>query len=198
MFAYARLGFTWAAGLSARWRLARLPAAASRASMPRPRPSWPGCVGRASSARTRPVRASTAGAAGTGGCRTTGGGSTRAAAAGARAARVGGADEPGGRVDGRGCWNWVFQNDEVVIHVVCRSRGAGVVAEVMAGHRPAIWVSDRYGAQRGHAAAWPICLAPPLPACPHAARSGDTVFAPRLKATRLLRARGRGPGDRGH
>jgi transposase len=70
-----------------------------------------------------------------------------------RRARVVGSDETGVRIDGRTCWNWVFQNDEVVIHVVRRSRGAGVVAEVMAGHRPAIWVSDLYSAQRGHAEA---------------------------------------------
>ncbi|HKQ02430.1 MAG TPA: hypothetical protein VJ735_19085, partial [Actinomycetes bacterium] len=59
----------------------------------------------------------------------------------------------------------VFQNDEGVIHVVRRSRGAGVVAEVMAGHRPAIWVSDLYSAQRGHAAAWKICRAHQLRDC---------------------------------
>ena len=76
-----------------------------------------------------------------------------------RRAQVVGCDETGVRVDGRSCWNWVFQNDEVVIHVVRRSRGAGVVAEVMAGHRPAVWVSDLYGAQQGHAEAWQVCLA---------------------------------------
>ena len=76
-----------------------------------------------------------------------------------RQARVVCSDETGVRIDGRNGWNWVFQNAEVVIHVVRRSRGAGVVAEVMAGHRPAIWVSDLYSAQRGHAAAWQICLA---------------------------------------
>ena len=38
-------------------------------------------------------------------------------------------------------WNGVFQNSEVVIHVVRRSRGAGVVAEMLNGHRPAFWVS---------------------------------------------------------
>jgi hypothetical protein len=48
-------------------------------------------------------------------------------------------DETTVRIDGRTCWNWVFQNDEVVIHVVRKSRGAGVVAEVLGGHRPAIW-----------------------------------------------------------
>jgi transposase len=104
-----------------------------------------------------------------------------------RRARVVGSDETGVRVDGRGCWNWVFQNAEVVVHVVRRSRGAGVVAEVMAGHRPAIWVSDLYGAQRGHAAAWQICLAHQLRDCRFAAEAGDTVFAPRMKAL-LLRA----------
>ena len=81
----------------------------------------------------------------------------------------------------------MFQNAEVVIHVVRRSRGAGVVAEVMAGHRPAIWVSDLYSAQRGHAAAWQICLAHQLRDCRYAAEAGDTLFAPRMKAL-LLRA----------
>ena len=82
-----------------------------------------------------------------------------------RRARAVCSDETGVRVDGRGCWNWVFQNDAVVIHVIRHSRGAGVVAEVMAGHRPAIWVSDLYSAQRGHATAWQICLAHQLRDC---------------------------------
>jgi transposase len=104
-----------------------------------------------------------------------------------RRARVVCSDETGVRVDGHNCWNWVFQNDEVVIHVIRRSRGAGVVAEVMAGHRPAIWVSDLYSAQRGHAEAWQICLAHQLRDCQFAIEAGDAVFAPRLKAL-LLRA----------
>src|SRR5215210_1190917 len=104
-----------------------------------------------------------------------------------RRARVVGSDETGVRVDGRGCWNWVFQNDEVVIHVIRHNRGAGIVAEVMAGHRPAVWVSDLYSAQRGHAAAWQICLAHQLRDCRYAVEAGDAVFAPRMKAL-LLRA----------
>ena len=91
------------------------------------------------------------------------------------------------RIDGRNGWNWVFQNAEVVVHVVRRSRGAGVVAEVMAGHRPAIRVSDLPSAQRGHAAAWQIRLAHQLRDCRFAAEAGDTIFAPRMKAL-LLRA----------
>ena len=43
-------------------------------------------------------------------------------------------DETSVRIDGRTCWNWVFQNEQLVIHVVHKSRGAGVVAEVMGGH----------------------------------------------------------------
>ena len=58
-----------------------------------------------------------------------------------------------------------FQNDEVVIHVIRPSRAASVVAEVMDGHRPAIWVSDLYGAQRGHADHWQVCLAHQLRDC---------------------------------
>ncbi len=104
-----------------------------------------------------------------------------------RRARVVCSDETSVRIDGRTCWNWVFQNDEVVIHVIHRSRGAGVVAEVLDGHRPALWVSDLYSAQQGHAEEWQICLAHQLRDCTYAIEAGDAVFAPRMKAL-LLRA----------
>jgi transposase len=104
-----------------------------------------------------------------------------------RRARVVCSDETSVRIDGRTCWNWVFQNGEVVIHVIHHSRGAGVVSEVMDGHRPAIWVSDLYGAQQGHAEEWQICLAHQLRDCQFAIEAGDTIFAPRMKAL-LLRA----------
>lgn len=104
-----------------------------------------------------------------------------------RRARVVCSDETGVRIDGRGCWNWVFQNSEVVIHLVRDSRAASVVAEAMAGHRPAIWVSDLYAAQQGHAAKWQVCLAHQLRDCQFAIDAGDAIFAPRMKAL-LLRA----------
>jgi transposase len=104
-----------------------------------------------------------------------------------RRARVIYSDETGVRIDGRGHWNWVFQNADVVIHVVRPSRGAAVVAEVLDGHRPALWVSDLYGAQQGHADAWQVCLAHQLRDCQYAIDAGDAVFAPRMK-TLLLRA----------
>ncbi len=105
-----------------------------------------------------------------------------------RRARVIYSDETGVRIDGKGHWNWVFQNDEVVIHVVRASRGACVVAEVLDGHRPALWVSDLYGAQQGHAEAWQVCLAHQLRDCQYAIDAGDAVFAPRMKALLLRTA----------
>ena len=104
-----------------------------------------------------------------------------------RRARVIYSDETSVRVNGRTHWNWVFRNDDVVIHVVRPSRGAGVVAEVMGEHRPAIWVSDLYSAQQGHADTWQVCLAHQLRDCQYAVDAGDAVFAPRMKAL-LLRA----------
>jgi len=104
-----------------------------------------------------------------------------------RRARVVYSDETGVRIDGSGHWNWVFQNAEVVIHMVRRSRGADVVGEVLGGHRPALWVSDLYSAQQGHADGWQICLAHQLRDCQYAIDAGDAVFAPRMKAL-LLRA----------
>jgi transposase len=104
-----------------------------------------------------------------------------------RRSRIVCSDETSVRIDGRTHWNWVFQNDQVVIHVVRDSRAASVVTEVMAGHRPVIWVSDLYGAQQGHADLWQICLAHQLRDCQYAIDAGDTVFAPRMKAL-LLRA----------
>ena len=104
-----------------------------------------------------------------------------------RRARVIGSDETTVRVDGRTCWDWVFRNEQLVIHVIRPTRGRAVVAEVLGDHRPAIWVSDLYGGQRGHADAWQVCLAHQLRDLRYAAGAGDTVFAPRLKAL-LLRA----------
>ena len=67
-----------------------------------------------------------------------------------RRVRVICSDETSVRIDGRTCWNWVFQNSEVVIHVVRNSRGAGVMAEVLNGHRPALRYRHRRTPRRGH------------------------------------------------
>jgi len=97
-------------------------------------------------------------------------------------------DETRARVNGRNQWEWVFQNAEVCIHVMRPSRGHGVIQEVLGEHRPVVWVSDLYSAQKHHPAEqWQVCLAHQLRDCQFACEAGDTVFAPRMKAL-LLRA----------
>jgi transposase len=104
-----------------------------------------------------------------------------------RRCRIVCSDETSVRVQGRTHWNWVFQNGEVVIHVIRPSRGRAVVLDVLGDHRPEFWVSDLYSAQRGHADAWQICLAHQLRDLRYAIEAGDSVFAPRMKAL-VLRA----------
>jgi transposase len=97
-------------------------------------------------------------------------------------------DETGARVKGQTQWEWVFQNDAVCLHVIRPSRGHGVIQEVLGVHRPRVWVSDLYSAQKQHPAAqWQVCLAHQLRDCQFAIEAGDTVFATRMKAV-LLRA----------
>ena len=63
-------------------------------------------------------------------------------------------------------------------------RGAKVVEEVMAGHRPQFWVSDLYSAQQNHAKEWQVCLSHQLRDCeskPLQFIVGDT--GPWLKTT---------------
>ena len=45
-------------------------------------------------------------------------------------------DETSARVNGKNQWEWVFQNDEVALHVIRPSRGAQAVRDVMGSHRP--------------------------------------------------------------
>ena len=90
-------------------------------------------------------------------------------------------DETSARVNGKNEWEWVFQNDDVVLHVIRPSRGAQVVREVMGEHRPTYWVSDLYCAQKGHGEKWQICLAHQLRDCQHGIDSGDQAFSWRMK-----------------
>jgi len=104
-----------------------------------------------------------------------------------RKSRVIYSDETSVRINGKNWWNWVFQNDEIVLHVIRRSRGRAVVEEVLDDHRPTLWVSDLYGSQQGHADTWQIYVAHQLHDCQYAIEAGDAVFAPRMKRL-VLRA----------
>lgn len=105
-----------------------------------------------------------------------------------RSSRLIGSDETGARVNGRPPWEWVFQNAEVCVHVICPSRGHEVIQETLGDHRPIIWVSDLYSAQKNHPAEhWQVCLAHQWRDGQFALETGDTVLAPCMKAV-LLRA----------
>ena len=99
-----------------------------------------------------------------------------------RRARLVGSDETGARVKGKTQWEWVFQNDQVCLHVIRPTRGKTVIETVMADHQPQIWVSDLFSAQAAHPAHdWQVCLAHQLRDCQYAIDSGDGLFAPRMK-----------------
>ena len=85
-----------------------------------------------------------------------------------RAAKVVASDETGVRIEGTNSYHWVFHCKDAVVHQPDYSRAARVVEEVMGGHVPKVWISDRYSAQQKHGARHQTCLA-------HLAR--DTAFA---------------------
>lgn len=76
-----------------------------------------------------------------------------------RQAKVVGSDETGVRIEGSNAYHWVFRCAEAVVHQAAPTRGAVVVRDMMDGHRPEVWCSDRYVAQQGHADAHQTCLA---------------------------------------
>ncbi|WP_404294734.1 IS66 family transposase (plasmid) [Microvirga sp. RSM25] len=81
------------------------------------------------------------------------------AVAALRRAAVVASDETGVRIEGSNAYHWVFRCAEAVVHHASPTWGAIVVRTVMDGHRPAVWCSDRYSAQQGHADAHQTCLA---------------------------------------
>ena len=85
-----------------------------------------------------------------------------------RAAKVVASDETGVRIEGTNSYHWVFHCKDAVVHQPDYSRAARVVDEIMDGHVPEVWISDRYSAQQKHGERHQTCLA-------HLAR--DTAFA---------------------
>ena len=104
-----------------------------------------------------------------------------------RASRVVCSDETGARVAGQTWWEWVFVGSAGVLHLIRPSRGKVVPREVFGDTRPGVWVSDAFGAQRGHAERWQMCLAHLLRDTQFAIDCGDTIFAVPFKRL-LLRA----------
>jgi transposase len=81
------------------------------------------------------------------------------AVAALRRASVVASDETGVRIEGANAYHWVFHSPQAVVHQAAPTRAASVVREMMDGHCPAVWLSDRYTAQQGHGAAHQTCLA---------------------------------------
>ena len=105
-----------------------------------------------------------------------------------RSSRLICSDETSARVNGKNQWEWVFQNDQVCLHVIRPSRAGDVIREVMEDHRPQIWVSDLFSAQKTHPAEdWQVCLAHQLRDCQYGIDAGDEIFSSRMKRI-LLRA----------
>jgi transposase len=81
------------------------------------------------------------------------------AVAALRRAAVVASDETGVRIEGANAYHWVFRCQDAVVHQAAPTRAASVIRAMMDGHRPTVWLSDRYSAQQGHAGAQQTCLA---------------------------------------
>src|SRR3982751_5688690 len=86
-------------------------------------------------------------------------GGQRSAISALRQAEMVASDETGVRIEGANAYHWVFRSPEAVVHHAAPTRAASVVRDMMDGHRPALWLSDRYAAQQGHGVAHQTCLA---------------------------------------
>jgi len=82
-----------------------------------------------------------------------------AAVAALRRADVVASDETGVRIEGANAYHWVFRSPDAVVHQAAPTRAAAIIRAMMDGHRPQVWLSDRYSAQQGHAPVQQTCLA---------------------------------------
>jgi transposase len=96
-------------------------------------------------------------------------------------ARIIASDETTTRVDGVTQWQWVFISDKAVLHAIAPCRAKSVAEDVLAGHKPAVWISDRYAGQQELAERHQVCLAHVLRDVQYAIDCGDTIFAPKIR-----------------
>ena len=98
-----------------------------------------------------------------------------------RRAAVVASDETSVRIEGSNGYHRVFRCAHAVVHHAAPTRGACVVHAIMDGHRPAVWLSDRYVAQQNHADRQQTCLAHLARDVAYAVEAGDDPVALRLK-----------------
>ena len=106
------------------------------------------------------------------------------AAMGTPLADVVACDETGVRIEGVNAHHGVFCSSGAVVHRAEFTRSKRAVENAMAGHRPDVWISDRYSAQQGHADQQQTCLAHLYRAARFVDENGedDDLIAYRLKA----------------
>lgn len=110
-----------------------------------------------------------------------------------RASPVLASDETGLRVGGKNGWLWVVHHAETAVFRADPSRAKRVLEDFLGEHRPAFWISDRYGAQKGLGSrGHQFCLAHLIRDAQYAVDAGDTGFAPGFLAL-LKRACRLGP-----
>ena len=98
-----------------------------------------------------------------------------------RAARVVASDETGVRIEGTNAFHWVFHCKGAVVHQPDPSRAARVVEDMMAGHVPEVWISDRYSAQQSHGERHQTCLAHLARDAAYAVENGSDDLPMRFK-----------------
>jgi transposase len=103
------------------------------------------------------------------------------AVAALRRADIVASDETGVRIEGVNAYQWVFRCDEAVVHQAAMTRGAIVVRDMMDGHRPKVWCSDRYSAQQGHGHSHQTCLAHLARDVAYADEASDDMLPSRLR-----------------
>jgi transposase len=96
-----------------------------------------------------------------------------------RASPVLASDETGLRVAGKNGWLWVVHHADTAVFKADPSRARRVLEDLLGEHRPAFWISDRYGGQKGLAkGGHQFCLAHLIRDAQYAVDAGDTGFAP--------------------
>jgi transposase len=90
-------------------------------------------------------------------------------------------DETGIRIEGSNGYHWVFMSKQAIVHEAQLSRAAQVVHDVMGDHRPKLWLSDGYSAQKGHGHHHQTCLAHLARDVAYAVQTSDDMVPLRLK-----------------
>ena len=98
-----------------------------------------------------------------------------------RKAPVIASDETTARLNGQTWRQWTFVSETAVLHEIDKSRSRSVALGVLGGHKPDVWVSDRYSGQQELAGQHQICLAHLLRDVQYAMDCGDGEVAPRLR-----------------